>query len=82
MNSVMLMCPSDFDIHLFHEGQSFESYRFLGAHVQEQNGVLGTNFCVWAPHARQVNVVGNFNKWNGQEHQMKKLNECFNAVSC
>ncbi|WP_121665076.1 1,4-alpha-glucan branching enzyme [Metabacillus litoralis] len=72
---MMLMCPSDFDIHLFHEGQSFESYRFLGAHVQEQNGVLGTNFCVWAPHARQVNVVGNFNKWNGQEHQMKKLNE-------
>ncbi|WP_299094380.1 1,4-alpha-glucan branching enzyme [uncultured Metabacillus sp.] len=70
-----LTCPTDYDIHLFHEGQSFESYGFLGAHTQELNGVIGTNFCVWAPHARQVNVVGDFNEWNGQNHQMERINE-------
>jgi 1,4-alpha-glucan branching enzyme len=72
---VTLVCPTDYDIHLFHEGQSFESYGFLGAHVQEQDGVVGTNFCVWAPHAKKVNVVGDFNEWNGLHHQMERLND-------
>lgn len=75
MTYVTLICPTDYDIHLFHEGQSFESYGFLGAHIQNQNGVVGTNFCVWAPHARNVSVVGNFNTWSGQNHQMERINE-------
>lgn len=75
VTSVTLVCPTDYDIHLFHEGQSFESYGFLGAHVQEQDGVVGTNFCVWAPHAKKVNVVGDFNDWNGLDHQMERLND-------
>lgn len=70
-----LICPTDFDIHLFHEGQSFESYTFLGAHLQTREGEVGTNFCVWAPHAKEVNVVGNFNKWSGQENKMVKVND-------
>ncbi len=69
------MCPTDFDIHLFHEGQSFESYHFFGAHLKEQNGEQGTDFCVWAPNAKQVNVVGDFNNWNGQNHKMEKINK-------
>lgn len=70
-----LICPADYDIHLFHEGQSFESYGFFGAHKQEHNGIVGTNFCVWAPHAREVNVVGDFNEWFGLDHKMEKINE-------
>jgi 1,4-alpha-glucan branching enzyme len=72
---VTLTCPTDLDIHLFHEGQSFESYGFLGAHIQENDGIIGTNFCVWAPHARQVNVVGDFNEWIGSNHQMERINK-------
>ncbi|PMC36914.1 1,4-alpha-glucan branching enzyme [Bacillus sp. UMB0899] len=67
--------PTDYDIHLFHEGQSFESFRVFGAHLTEQGGSKGTSFCVWAPHAKQVNVVGNFNNWNGQHHRMERMNE-------
>ncbi|WP_175640684.1 1,4-alpha-glucan branching enzyme [Metabacillus schmidteae] len=67
--------PTDYDIHLFHEGQSFESFRVFGAHLTEQGGSKGTSFCVWAPHAKQVNVVGNFNNWNGQHHRMERVNE-------
>ncbi|MDQ0231095.1 1,4-alpha-glucan branching enzyme [Metabacillus malikii] len=70
-----LICPTDFDIHLFHEGQLFESYRFFGAHIQEHDGVVGTNFCVWAPHARSVHIVGDFNGWNGENHPMQQVNE-------
>ncbi|WP_273125173.1 1,4-alpha-glucan branching enzyme [Bacillus weihaiensis] len=69
-----VICPTDFDIHLFHEGSSFESYVFLGAHVQTINDLVGTSFCVWAPHAKEVNVVGNFNDWSGENHRMNKLN--------
>jgi len=72
---VTVTSPTDYDIHLFHEGQSFESYHVFGAHLQEQNGKKGTSFCVWAPHAKQVNVVGNFNNWDGHNHQMEKINE-------
>ena len=66
---------TDYDIHLFHEGQSFESFRVFGAHLTEQNGKKGTSFCVWAPHAKQVSVVGNFNNWDRNNHQMKKMSE-------
>lgn len=66
---------TDYDIHLFHEGQSFESFRVFGAHLTEQNGKKGTSFCVWAPHAIQVSVVGNFNNWDRNNHQMKKMSE-------
>ncbi|WP_139367279.1 1,4-alpha-glucan branching enzyme [Metabacillus halosaccharovorans] len=66
---------TDYDIHLFHEGQFFESFQVFGAHLTEQNGKRGTSFCVWAPHAKQVSVVGNFNNWDRNTHQMKKMNE-------
>ncbi|MFL6563197.1 MAG: 1,4-alpha-glucan branching protein GlgB, partial [Bacillus sp. (in: firmicutes)] len=67
--------PTDFEIYLFHEGSLYESYKVFGAHPITQKGVKGTRFSVWAPHAIHVNVVGDFNKWDGSKHGMTRLNE-------
>jgi 1,4-alpha-glucan branching enzyme len=61
---------SDFDIHLFKSGKHFKLYEKLGAHPVEVEGKKGTYFAVWAPNARSVSVVGNFNYWNGQDHKL------------
>ncbi len=56
---------TDFDVHLFTEGTHRHLYRKLGAHVvREGHGQIATRFTVWAPRARQVSVVGDFNKWD------------------
>ncbi|RKZ36367.1 MAG: 1,4-alpha-glucan branching enzyme [Gammaproteobacteria bacterium] len=62
---------SDFDMHLFSEGKHWHTYRFLGAHVHEVNGVGGVLFAVWAPNAGRVSVVGDFNRWDGRAHPMR-----------
>ncbi|GLB51640.1 1,4-alpha-glucan branching enzyme GlgB [Neptunitalea chrysea] len=54
---------SDFDIHLFKAGKHFKLYEKLGAHLMTVNGVEGTYFAVWAPSAKEVNVIGDFNYW-------------------
>jgi 1,4-alpha-glucan branching enzyme len=59
----------EIDLHLFGEGRHEEIYKKLGAHVTKK----GVSFAVWAPHARGVSVVGDFNQWNGKEHQMNRL---------
>ena len=51
----------DVPLYLFNSGRNFESQRFLGAHRQPDGSVV---FRVWAPHAREVSVVGDFNGWN------------------
>lgn len=61
----------DMDLHLIGEGNHFEKYKILGAHVNEHEGVWGVGFAVWAPNADRVSVVGNFNHWDGREHQMR-----------
>ncbi|WP_018293491.1 1,4-alpha-glucan branching protein GlgB [Mariprofundus ferrooxydans] len=61
----------EMDLHLIGEGNHFEKYRIMGAHVREHGGVSGVSFAVWAPSARRVSVVGNFNHWDGREHQMR-----------
>ncbi len=61
----------EMDLHLIGKGQHFEKYRLLGAHVCEHCGVSGVAFAVWAPNAGRVSVVGNFNHWDGREHQMR-----------
>jgi 1,4-alpha-glucan branching enzyme len=63
---------TDYDIHLFGEGNHHRIYEKLGAHVIQQNGVKGVYFAVWAPNARNVSVLGDFNSWDGREHQMRK----------
>ena len=61
---------SDFDIDLFKAGKHFKLYEKLGSHVIEVDGVKGTYFAVWAPAARSVSVVGDFNNWYEGEHHL------------
>jgi 1,4-alpha-glucan branching enzyme len=61
---------SDFDIQLFRAGKHYHLYSKLGSHVVTHRGVKGTYFAVWAPNARYVAVVGNFNGWNRGSHPM------------
>ena len=63
---------TDFDIHLFAEGNHHRIYEKLGAHLIEIGGVKGVYFAVWAPNARNVSILGDFNSWDGREHQMRK----------
>jgi 1,4-alpha-glucan branching enzyme len=71
---IELSHPTDFEIHLFHEGNLFRGFELFGAHVVEEQGIMGTRFCVWAPHAVEVQVVGDFNQWDGQFHKMSRVN--------
>ncbi len=61
---------SEFDIQLFKAGKHFRLYEKLGSHPMELNGVKGTYFAVWAPSAKQVSVIGDFNYWIEGEHQL------------
>ena len=61
------------DQHLFNEGRHEGLWRHLGAHVRTHQGVTGTSFAVWAPGARSVRVVGDFNGWDGRVHPMRVL---------
>jgi 1,4-alpha-glucan branching enzyme len=62
---------SDFDLHLFSEGNHWHAYRFLGAHSHTVDDIRGTLFAVWAPNAQRVSVIGNFNRWDGRVHPMR-----------
>ncbi|WP_366183476.1 1,4-alpha-glucan branching protein GlgB [Flavobacterium ovatum] len=62
---------TDFDIDLFKAGKHFRLYEKLGAHLIEVDGVKGVYFAVWAPTARSVSVVGDFNYWIQGEHQLQ-----------
>ena len=68
---------SDFDLHLLHQGQHQQLDEVLGAHVKTFPSVMGdvrgTAFTVWAPNARGVQVVGDFNHWDGSAHPMRSL---------
>jgi 1,4-alpha-glucan branching enzyme len=63
---------SDFDRHLFGSGKNWKIYDKLGAHLREIDGQVGVNFSVWAPNAQSVQVVGDFNHWDGRGHTMQK----------
>ncbi|WP_348824718.1 1,4-alpha-glucan branching protein GlgB [Flavobacterium aestuarii] len=62
---------TDFDIDLFKAGKHFRLYEKLGAHLIEVDGVKGVYFAVWAPSARTVSVVGDFNYWIQGEHPLQ-----------
>ena len=61
----------DLDLHLLGEGTHLHLYRRLGAHVKVMEGVAGVAFAVWAPNAKRVSVVGDFNGWDGRVHAMR-----------
>jgi 1,4-alpha-glucan branching enzyme len=67
------MSITDLDLHLFGEGNHHHIYTKLGAHVASVDGVEGTYFAVWAPNAKRVSVVGDFNSWDGRSHPMELL---------
>ena len=62
---------TDFDLHLFNEGNHYKVYNKLGAHIIELEKTQGTFFAVWAPNAKRVSVVGNFNNWDGRRNPMR-----------
>ncbi|HZO36898.1 MAG TPA: 1,4-alpha-glucan branching protein GlgB [Solirubrobacteraceae bacterium] len=61
------------DLELASAGRHEELWRRLGAHVRELDGVTGTSFALWAPSARSVSVVGDFNSWDGRLHAMRTM---------
>ena len=62
---------TEYDLYLSGEGTHYQKYEKLGAHVREIAGVRGVQFGVWAPNARRVSVVGDFNFWDGRVHPMR-----------
>ena len=62
---------SDFDLHLFGEGKLYRAYEKLGAQVCQHQKVDGVSFAVWAPTAKRVSVVGDFNQWDGRRHPLQ-----------
>ncbi len=61
------------DTNKFNHGIHYEIYNKLGAHPCQLKGEDGTYFAVWAPNAMRVSVVGDFNRWDGRVHQMRRL---------
>ena len=64
---------TEYDQYLFGMGTHYQIYKKLGAHMTERDGKEGVFFAVWAPHARQVSVVGDFNGWDVKAHVMERL---------
>ena len=66
---------SELDTYLFAKGTHYEIYEKMGAHLAEENGEKGTYFAVWAPNARSVGVVGDFNEWNAEANKMQPVQQ-------
>jgi len=62
---------TSFELYLHGEGTNYESYRTLGAHLANSEGVEGVRFAVWAPNAEVVSIIGDFNAWNRAFHPMR-----------
>ncbi len=62
----------EIDEYLLGEGSHHQLWHVLGAHVMEHEGAQGTHFAVWAPNARRVSVVGDFNQWDGRRSVMRR----------
>ena len=63
---------SEYDLHLFIKGCHYQLYNKLGANLCHHQGIDGVLFSVWAPNAKAVSVVGNFNSWDGRRSPMRK----------
>ncbi len=61
---------TDYDVNLFRAGKNFRIYDKLGSHVIEVDGKNGTYFAVWAPSAKRVSVMGDFNGWDRNSHPL------------
>jgi 1,4-alpha-glucan branching enzyme len=72
MGAAVTLRPGEFDAHLIREGRHRHLYEVLGAHPRCLGKVEGFYFAVWAPNARRVSVVGDWNHWDGRVHPMEK----------
>jgi 1,4-alpha-glucan branching enzyme len=64
---------TDFDLHLFSEGTHYRVWDKLGSHRITVGQTTGVHFAVWAPNAQRVSVIGDFNRWDGRVHPMRRL---------
>ena len=64
---------TELDQYLFGQGTHYDIYRKLGAHPVKQGKKEGVYFAVWAPNARSVSVIGEFNNWDEEADPMKKV---------
>ncbi len=62
---------SDFDLYLFNKGTHYEIHKKMGAHIIEHEGKKGVLFTVWAPNAKRVSIIGDFNAWDGRTNPMR-----------
>ncbi len=60
------------DFHLFAEGNHHHIWQKMGAHLVSRQGIKGTIFCLWAPNARSVSILGDMNSWDGRHHPMQQ----------
>ena len=65
--------PTEFDRYLFHKGEHYQSYNFLGSHISKNEYQNGVRFSIWAPNAKKISVVGDFNDWQDDVHNMIKI---------
>ena len=63
----------DIDLHLVGEGRHLRLHEKLGAHLRTERGIRGVSFAVWAPNAKSVRIVGDFNSWDGRLHPMRSM---------
>ncbi len=65
------------DLYFYNQGKLYDSYRIFGAHINKdkQNNIIGTTFTVWAPHAKEVNVLGEFNGYQAWVHNLQKVDD-------
>ena len=63
---------TDDDLHLFNEGTHYDLWRKLGSHIVRNGEVSGTYFAVWAPNAKSVSVLGEFNGWDKESHHLRQ----------
>ncbi|MBQ8429130.1 MAG: 1,4-alpha-glucan branching protein GlgB [Clostridia bacterium] len=64
---------TDMPLHLFHHGENFKAYQLFGAHKTTVNKKSGYIFRVWAPRAKSISIVGDFNAWNPTSHYMQRM---------
>jgi 1,4-alpha-glucan branching enzyme len=75
--------PEDFPLYLFHKGENYQAYDLLGCHRAVRNEQEGFLFRVWAPHAKSIKVVGDFNFWDYTEApDMKKMENSSSVWEC
>ena len=72
-----IIVPENYSVplHLFHQGENSHAYEFFGSHRDVQDGKPGAVFRVWAPNARSVSVVGDFDHWDRGRHPMNKISD-------